>query len=245
MVLIKKYFIKQAMQKTMIDEYLAKQFARARYSGVDIVQTPIGTRVTIFAERPALIIGARGATVRKITQVLERIFHLPNPQVSVMNVENPDLDARVNAFRIASNIEKGYHFRRVAFISLRRIMQAGAVGAEIVISGKLTSERARFEKYKAGKIYKTGEHTDYVVDRAIAHALLKKGIIGVQVTIVKPGKLGDYVRIKDESEVEEFVNTLREQRKAEEEIEEILEQAEEEITGETSEETPAVEGGEQ
>ena len=228
MVLIKRHFIEQAITRAKIDEYLASQFQRARYSGVDVVQTPIGTRVTIFAERPALIIGSRGSTVRKVTEVLEKLFKLPNPQISVMNVENPDLDARVNAFRI----ERGFHFRRVAFIALRRIMQAGAVGVEIVISGKLTGERARFEKYRAGKIYKTGEHVDYVVDKAIAHALLKKGIIGVQVTIVKEGKLGDYVRIKDEEEVKEFVEAIREQKKAEEEIEEILKEAEEEIVSE-------------
>ncbi|MCE4617058.1 MAG: 30S ribosomal protein S3 [Desulfurococcales archaeon] len=232
MVLIKRHFIEQAITRAKIDEYLASQFQRARYSGVDIVQTPIGTRVTIFAERPALIIGSRGSTVRKVTEVLEKLFNLPNPQISVMNVENPDLDARVNAFRIASSLERGFHFRRVAFIALRRIMQAGAVGVEIVISGKLTGERARFEKYRAGKIYKTGEHVDYVVDKAIAHALLKKGIIGVQVTIVKEGKLGDYVRIKDEEEVKEFVEAIREQKKAEEEIEEILKEAEEEIVSE-------------
>ena len=195
MVNVKKYFIEKNLSALKVDEYLAKQFYRAGYAGVDVYRTPLGTRIVIYAERPAFIIGRRGQTIRNLSMIFEDYFGLENPQITVMPVENPELNARVMAFRLAVALERGYHFRRAAFIALRRIMTAGAVGAEIVISGKITSERARYEKFRAGKVYKTGEQASYIVDRAIAHALLKPGIYGIKVLIVKPVRPVDSIGI--------------------------------------------------
>ena len=192
---IKRYFVEKGLLKTRIDEYLAREFYRAGYAGVEIMRTPLGTRITIYAERPAIIIGSRGSMIRKLAEVFSKRFGIENPQITVTNVENPELNARVMAFRLAQALERGYHFRRAAFIALRRIMEAGAAGAEIVISGKLTSERARYEKYRAGKIYKAGDMVNYVVDRAVAYALLKPGVYGIEVRIVKPLKPVDKIEI--------------------------------------------------
>ena len=196
MVNIKKYFIEKSINKVAIDEYLAKHFYRAGYAGVDIQRTPLGSRVIIYAERPAIIIGRRGAIIKQLAQIFEKHFGLENPQITVTNVENPELNARIMAFRLAMALERGYHFRRAAFAALRRIMAAGALGAEIVISGKLTSERARYEKIRAGRVYKVGQQVATMVDRAVAHALLKPGIYGVEVIIVKPVKPVDQVVFK-------------------------------------------------
>lgn len=195
MVNIKRYFIEQGLKRVAIDEYLASKFWRAGYAGVDLINTPLGTRVIIYALRPSMIIGRRGQTLRVIQTVLEKYFGVDNPQITVVEVENPDLNARVVAFNIALALERGIHFRRAAFIALRRVMAAGALGCEIVISGKLLTERARYEKLRAGKVYKSGEQSLKLVDRAIAHVLLKPGIYGVEVLITKPGKVGDYVEI--------------------------------------------------
>ncbi len=200
MVNIKKYFLQLGFTKLKVDEFLAKNFMRAGYSRVDVIKTPLGTRVIIYADRPALIIGRRGQTIRQLTEVLEKYFKLENPQITVTQVDNPDLDARIVASRIALAIERGYHFRRAAYVALRRILAAGAVGAEIVISGKLTSERARSEKIRAGKVYKTGAHVERLVDRAVIHLLRKPGMYGIQVTIVKPGEPDDIVQIRTPEE---------------------------------------------
>ncbi len=203
MVNIKKYFIEKSINKVAIDEYLAKHFYRAGYAGVDIQRTPLGSRVIIYAERPAIIIGRRGAIIKQLAQIFEKHFGLENPQITVTNVENPELNARIMAFRLAMALERGYHFRRAAFAALRRIMAAGALGAEIVISGKLTSERARYEKIRAGRVYKVGQQVATMVDRAVAHALLKPGIYGVEVTIVKPVKPVDQIVFKAPPAMEE------------------------------------------
>ncbi len=229
MTKIKKHFLKQGILQAMIDEYLAQNFYEAGYSGVVVIQSGLGSRVHIYAERPALIIGKRGSTIRRLQNIFSTVFGLQGVQITVSQPEKPELDARVQAFRIARAIERGFHFRRVAFAALRRIMANGAVGVEITISGKLTSERARFEKYRAGKVYKAGHIVDELVDRAVAHAKLPKGVLGVEVIIVKPGKPGDYVRIKEESEVADIISELREQlEEAElpEELQEMIESKE-------------------
>ncbi len=195
MVNIKKYFIEQGIKKVAVDEYLASKFWRAGYAGVDLIRTPLGTRVIIYAARPGMIIGRRGQTLRTIQLILEKLFGIENPQITVVETENPDLTARVVAFNIALALERGIHFRRAAFIALRRVLGAGAIGCEIIISGKLVAERARYEKIKAGKVYKSGEQSLKLVDRAIAHVLLKPGIFGVEVVITKPGITSDYIEI--------------------------------------------------
>ncbi|MEM3279308.1 MAG: 30S ribosomal protein S3, partial [Fervidicoccaceae archaeon] len=120
----------------------------------------------------------------------------------------------VVAFRLAVSLERGFHFRRLAFAALKRIMSAGAIGAEIIISGKITSERARYEKFRAGKIYKTGEQVTYIVDKAVAHALLKPGIYGVKVIIVKPQRTKDTLLIRTPEEaginLQEFIQKKEE-----------------------------------
>ncbi|MEM0453367.1 MAG: 30S ribosomal protein S3 [Sulfolobales archaeon] len=195
MVDIKSHFIKLNLVKVKVDEYLAKTFMRAGYAKVDLVKTPLGTRVVIYADRPALIIGKKGQTIRQLTELLEKYFKVENPQITVTQVENPELNARVVATRLALAIEKGYHFRRAAFVALRRALGAGALGVEIVISGKIISERAKYEKIRAGKVYKTGDHVYQLVDRAVVHLLQKPGIYGIEVSIVKPLEPVDRIEI--------------------------------------------------
>jgi len=199
MVNIKRYFIEQGIKKVAVDEYLASKFWRAGYAGVDVIKTPLGTRVIVYALRPGLIIGRKGQTLKTIQTVLEKVFGIENPQITVVEVENPDMNARVVAANIALALERGVHFRRAAFIALRRIMAAGALGCEIVISGKLVAERSRYEKLKAGKVYKSGEQSLRLVDRAVAHVLLKPGMYGVEVLITKTGVTADYIEVLSQS----------------------------------------------
>ncbi|BES81305.1 30S ribosomal protein S3 [Pyrodictium abyssi] len=211
MVLIKRHFIKKAIAQTKIDEYLAKRFYRAGYAGVQIIQFPLGTKVFIDAERPAMIIGRRGETIRQLAAIFEQQFGLQNPQITVRRVENPDLNARVVASRIAVFLERGAYYRRVANVMARRIMNAGAIGAQIIISGKLRTERARYEKVRVGKVYSTGNQVEYMVDKAVMHITLKPGVFGIEVTIVKPAKPSDYVRVKQPEEAKEFIEEIREE----------------------------------
>ncbi len=207
---VKSYFIDYSMKRVMLDEFLANYFKDAGYAGVELYKTPTGYRVVIYAEYPGRIIGRRGSVIRKLTTVFQTRFGLENTDITVSSVPDPDLNARVVAFRIVRALEKEIPYRRVALAMLRRVMEAGAVGAEIIISGKLRSERARYEKLKAGRIYKAGEVVEYMVDRAVGKALLKRGVYGIEVVIVKPNvRPPDYIEIKNVKPVD--LETLKPQ----------------------------------
>jgi small subunit ribosomal protein S3 len=85
--------------------------------------------------------------------------------------------------RIAQLIERGTAFRRAAMWSLNTIMSAGALGVEVVISGKLRTERAHFEKHTIGIVPKSGEVSDKIVKTGITHVLTKMGLMGIQLRI--------------------------------------------------------------
>lgn len=194
---IEKIFISEGIKRMEIHEFLSRELSRAGYIDVEIMKTPIGTRVIIYAERPALVIGRRGSNIRRLASLLEKRFGIENPQIDVVPIKDPELNAKVMAYRIARALVRGVKFRRAAFIALRHIMEAGAQGAEIVISGKLTSERARFEKYTAGVLAKSGQPRKMFVDEAVVHVLLKPGIYGVKVRIMPPSPMPDQIRFKE------------------------------------------------
>jgi small subunit ribosomal protein S3 len=198
---VTKYFISKAIKNALIDDYLQKELRRAGYAGVDFQRTPLGNRVIIYAERPGLVIGRQGATIRELAHILEMKFGLENPQIAVVPVQNPELNAKIMANRIAMALERGIHFRRAAFVALRQIMEAGARGAEIVIRGKLVSERARYEKFRAGVVLKAGEPSMYAVDKAVTHVLLKPGVYGIKVKIFLPVNTVDDISIVRGEEV--------------------------------------------
>jgi small subunit ribosomal protein S3 len=192
-----KYFIEQNSRKLAIDEFLASELNAAGYGGVEIRKMPMKTEVVIHASRPGVVIGRRGAKIRELTYILENEFGIENVQIEVSEIENPWLDAAVMASRLARQLERGVRFRRMAYWILRRVMRAGAIGCEIIVKGKLSSRRARYQKFKQGTIAKTGEPADVFVDHANDQAVLKPGVIGITVRIMRPdAKLPGVIKIK-------------------------------------------------
>jgi small subunit ribosomal protein S3 len=248
---IVKRFITESIKKTEIDEFLQKKLDRAGYGGVNLSKTPLGTHVVIYAMRPGLVIGRGGETIKDLAVTLEENFKISNPQISVSEIEIPEFNAHVVASRVAFALQRGVHFRRAGFWALNQIMEAGALGAEIVISGKLRTERARFEKFRAGYFPRCGEPALKYMKKAEAHVQLKPGIIGVRVKIMPPdAQFPDKVQIVEElppeekaEEKEEKIEEKLPEQKAEELPEE---QAEEKVeVEEASEETVKGEGAEE
>jgi len=206
-----KHFVEDSIKKTGVDEFLWKEFERAGYGGVDITRTPLGTNIVIYAMRPGIIIGRGGTTIKNLARILEEKFDLPNPQISVAEIEVPELNARVMASRIASALRRGVHFRRAGFWALSRIMEAGAMGAEIIISGKLRTERARSEKFRDGYLPKSGDPAIKYVRTAVTHVQLKPGIFGIKVSIMPPNvKLPDQIEFLEEEVEEELEEPIEE-----------------------------------
>jgi len=199
-------FIQDGLQRTQIDEFFAEELGRAGYGGMDVAKTPMGTQIVLKAEKPGMVIGKGGKNIRKVTTELEERFNLEDPQIDVQEVEEPDLNARIVADRLANALERGWYFRKAGHTTIDRIMEAGALGAEIVLSGKVTGARSRVEKFNRGYIKHNGEPAEEIVDFGKATAVMKLGTIGVQVKIIPPNaKLPDDFEIYEDVEVEDYV----------------------------------------
>lgn len=228
-----KYFIEQNSRRLAIDEFLATELNAAGYGGVEIRKMPMKTEVVVHASRPGVVIGRRGSKIRELTYILENEFGIENVQVEVSEIENPWLDAAVMASRLARQLERGVRFRRMAYWILRRVMRAGAIGCEIIVKGKLSSRRARYQKFKQGTIAKTGEPADVFVDEADDRAVLKPGVIGIKVRIMRPdSKLPGVVHIKPPKprKQEEIELVKKPEDEAITEEQEVMEEALEGIT---------------
>lgn len=193
--------IVENMRRVLLKEYLMRETRRAGFGGLDIQRTPMGTRVTLLAERPGLVIGRKGGTIKTLTEAVERQFKFDNPQIEVQEVEQPALNAQIMAEKLANALERGWHFRRAGHSTVRRIMEAGAKGCLVVIAGKLTGQRHRTVKFKEGHIKYCGEPRNLWMDRGFAVAKLKPGVIGVTVEIMDPkAKLPDDIEVAAASE---------------------------------------------
>lgn len=181
-----KHFVSESMKKNEIDEFLQKELEKAGYGGVNISKTPLGTHIVIYAMRPGLVIGRGGGTIRELARILEEKFNVPNPQISVSEMEIPELNAYVVASRITSALQRGIHFRRSGYWALNRVMEAGALGVEITISGKLRTDRSRYEKFKTGYLPTCGDIALKYMRKAVVHVQLKAGMLGVKVRIMPP-----------------------------------------------------------
>jgi len=183
---IHKYFVKENARKVEIDEYLSQDLKRAGYSRVEMNKTPLGTRIVIYAAKPGLVIGRRGQSIRDLTKILEEQFGVENPQISVATLDAPELDPKVVASQIAMALQRGIHFRRAAYWALQRTTEAGALGVEIAIRGKLTTDRARYEKYKSGYLPSVGESVARILRSATVDTQLKQGLFGITVKLMPP-----------------------------------------------------------
>jgi small subunit ribosomal protein S3 len=188
-----------AMRRTYsdLDEYLESQLREAGYAGVDIQRNPVGTRITVFVTRPGLAIGRRGIGIKELTERVAQRFNLPNPQIAVSEVERPELNPRIMAQRTAQIVQRGTAFRRAANWTMTTIMEAGAMGVEIGVAGKLRSDRAHKEKYRMGVVPKSGETADEIVRSATTDVLMKLGLFGIKVKIAIPDAIPPAVEFFD------------------------------------------------
>ena len=143
---VEKKFISEGVRKARVEKYLTKELKRAGYGGMDIARTPLGTQVTIFAEKPGIVIGKGGKLVHQLTQDLAQKYGVESPQIEVQQVANPSFNAQIMAERLANALERGWYFRKAGTSILRRVMDSGALGCEVIIAGKLTGALSPYTK---------------------------------------------------------------------------------------------------
>lgn len=187
-MVVERKFISDLMIKYRITKYMEKVLSRAGFSRVDIQKTPVITRITPYVTNPGRVIGRGGETINNLTNSMKKDFKLDNPQISVAEVQNPKLEPRLVAKSIANSLERGINPRRLIHSAVKEIMDNGALGAEIIVKGKLAAKGARAKKMKVriGYLPKSG-NVVRLVDEAKIASYPKYGAIGVTVRIVQPG----------------------------------------------------------
>ncbi|WP_292375436.1 30S ribosomal protein S3 [Methanosarcina sp. UBA411] len=199
---IERKFVNDGYVKASMDEYFAEQLNRAGYGGMELNRTPMGTQIVIYSEKPGMVIGKAGKVIRKLTRDVATKYNLENPQIDAQEVKKPELNAQMMASRLAASIERGWYFRKAGHNTIRAVMNAGALGCEVVISGKLTGSRSRVEKFVDGYIKHSGNPVQEVVDEGFAVAVKKLGTLGCKVRIIQPDVvLPDSYRVKEASEI--------------------------------------------
>jgi len=190
-------FIRENTNRILIKEFLIKKIEGAGFGGMNIQRTPMGTRINILVERPGMVIGKSGSKIKELTEAIKENFNVDNPQIEIEEAgSKASLNAKIMAEKLAEALERGWHFRRAGHSTVRRIMDAGAKGCQVIIAGKLTGARHRTEKFTEGHIKYCGETAREVMDVGYATAKLKAGVLGIKVRIMVPdAKLPDEINL--------------------------------------------------
>lgn len=226
--MIERKFVSQNIKEFKIKEYLFRELSRVGLSDVKLQRTPLGDKILVSASRPGLVVGKGGANIARLTKVLKEEFKLDNPQIEIEEVTDPRGNAAITAEMIANSLEKfgSARFKGVGHKAMTTVMASGALGVEILISGKIPSSRAKTWRFYMGYLKKCGDISISGVDKAQQIANLKTGVVGIQVSIM-PGTtiLPDKIKLTEEPTT--IVEEVTEEKEAVKEIKEKIEEAKE------------------
>lgn len=185
---IERKFIEGSVVKLNISKFMEDALTKAGFSRVEIQRTPVLTRITAYVLNPGRVIGRSGKSINELTERIAKQFNIDNPQINVIEINDRMLEPAIVANDIAYKIERSINPRKIIQRTLKSIFDNGALGAEIIISGKVAAKSARKKKIRKsiGYIPKVGDVVSLVREgRATAYP--KHGAIGIKVRIVPPG----------------------------------------------------------
>jgi small subunit ribosomal protein S3 len=196
--MIERKFIEMKKNEYAIKQFIKQELGKGKISDLKIERTPIGERILLFTSRPGVIIGRKGESIQRLTEVLKKQFKMENPKIEIAEIEQIDFDAQTVADQIALSLERfgSSSFKIITYKFLERIKRAGALGAEIILSGKLPGARAKTWRFTYGYLNKTGYPVNFV-NAAKAVAKTKPGIVGIKVYILPPtARMLDKIEVK-------------------------------------------------
>ena len=206
MAMIERYFLQQNYKKIELERYLRKELDKAGFTMLEVVKTPLVTRIVLHVTRPGLAIGKGGQNIRQLTKDIEEKFGIQNPQIEIQEIGEVELDAKAMADKVKNLLERGFSWRSIAFKTVRSISEKGAQGIELILSGKLAGKGGRKKKQRIamGYMKKVGDQVK-LVDYAKADAYPKPGAIGIKLRIIRPGVLfPDKINVKKIIEQRKF-----------------------------------------
>ena len=231
-----KNVIKDNYNMMLLNDFLRTEIKEAGFHKVEISKTPSGTKITLYVTRPGIVIGRKGSGIKQLTEKVETDFGFKNPQISVEEVLKAELSPSVMCNRMAAHIERGTAFRRATMWTMNQIMEAGAMGVQITISGKLRGDRSAFEKHVQGILPRAGNYAKNIVSEDIIHTKTPMGLIGIKIRIANKEKLIPEFKLDEESEPKIIDEPTEDEVKAKTESEQIKIEEEKMKTLETLEE---------
>ena len=193
-----KNVIKDNYNMMLLNDFLKERIKESGFNKVEISKTPTGTKITLYVTRPGIVIGRKGTGIKELTEKIEKDFGLKNPQISVEEVAKAELSPSVMCNRMSSHIQRGTAFRRVTMWTMKQIMEAGAMGVQITISGKLRGDRSAFEKHTMGVLPRAGNYAKNLVSEDIVHTETPMGLIGIKIRIARKDRLVPEFEVKKE-----------------------------------------------
>lgn len=217
--MIERTFVKQKVLEYQIKSDIYNQLRKLGVSSVDIQKTPLYDKIIIKGMNPGKLVGRGGANIRMLTEMLKEKYKLENPQVEVKEEENPWLNARLIAEKIAKEIEvQGVaKFKSIVHKNMVAALKNGAQGIFIRLSGRVPSDRGVTWAFQQGYIKKCGNPAKRLVSSYTTFALIKTGTIGVKVKVMpKDVELPDRIQILDVSpeQLEELKKTFKQEKEA-------------------------------
>jgi len=189
-------YSKNLLNDIEVREYLGKKLEKASVSKITIERPAQNARITIHTARPGIVIGKKGEDVEKLRKELSDLMGVP-VHINIEEVRKPDLDAKLVAASVASQLERRVMFRRAMKRAVQNAIRQGAKGIKIQVSGRLGgAEIARSEWYREGRVPLHTLRAD--IDYSTHEALTTYGIIGVKVWIFKGEILGGIEQVRAE-----------------------------------------------
>ena len=205
----KRKFVADGVFKAELDEFLRRELAEDGYSGVELRLTPNRTEIIILATRTQSVLGEKARRIRELTSVVQKRFNFPEGAVEMYaeKVSDRGLCAIAQCESLRYKLIGGLAVRRACYGVLRFIMESGAKGCEVVVSGKLRGQRAKAMKFVDGWMIHAGDPCNDYVDQAVRHVLLRQGVLGIKVKIMLPwdptGKKGPKKPLPDNVSIHE------------------------------------------
>ncbi|QLL32569.1 hypothetical protein HG536_0D00910 [Torulaspora globosa] len=195
-----------------LNEFFTRELAEEGYSGVEVRVTPTKTEIIIRATRTQDVLGENGRRINELTLLVQKRFKY-KPGTIVLyaeRVQDRGLSAVAQAESMKFKLLNGLAIRRAAYGVVRYVMESGAKGCEVVVSGKLRAARAKSMKFADGFLIHSGQPVNDFIDTATRHVLLRQGVLGIKVKIMRdparsrtgPKALPDAVKIVEPKEEE-------------------------------------------
>ncbi len=170
-----------------MEKFFADKLSRAGFNSLEIVKTPVATKVVVKVAKPGLAIGYSGKNIKYLSEKLEKDFGFKNPHIEVKSIDHPEYDVNYKISSIIANLEKGSPWRQVFTKAVAELSTLPLMGFELMFKGTLMAKGGRKQKYRFpfGYMKKGGDQKKFVIEgKGDAHT--KAGAIGVTLRIIPP-----------------------------------------------------------